>query len=356
MTLFIAIAWLTLVLTGVSVVVSGFILTAHYLENRREARREIVRGQLRRRVVDYIEGRMSFGDALVVLHEERDLALGVLLGVGAGRPATEGSKLFPLYEELGLVADQLAELKHRGWTRRTQAATRLGFMGSPVPIPALVAALEDDMLDVRLSAAYALARLQATQAVAPILLHLALPAYWPLQRMTEILTRMGRSAIDPIISFLHDPKAPAPARAACIRALGALGAHEATRLIIETLAHGDKEVRVQSARALGQLGAEEALPVLMRAMSDDDWEVRAVAASALGRLGDEAAVPVLTRGLCDLVFWVRFNSADALYHVGPHGRLALEEADSAEDAFAKAISRQVLDEHRLPPAEHGGLP
>lgn len=350
MNLFTIIAYIAVGLTGVVVVLSVFAVLSRMYSERREVLIRETRSRLRQTLLDYLSGNLGAEQVQTKLRNE-PLLLGVLVQLANEVTADERAKLYPLFESFGLVRQQLALLTDRSWAKRSQAANRLGYMGSAAAIPSLTAALTDEMLDVRLSAAHALANLKAAEAVPAILRNLSLPAQWPLQRVAETLAEMGDVAVEPLLASLADPDTTDAAQAAAIRALGMLHAVTAGAVVLDHVRHASDEIRVQSAKALGDLGERRAVTPLTWAMNDPVWEVRAAASRSLGQLGDETGVPVLSKHLADPAWWVRFNCATALYQLGADGIEALRAALSHEDAFAQAISRQVLQEHGLLAAE-----
>ena len=357
MSVFIVIAYLTVALTGTVILLSVGLVLFHALSTRKEWRTQERRRRLRECIVEYLAGKTSDEALKAELLQDQDLLVSAIEQLADEADSAECSKLEGLFQLSGmglLLEKELADLSQGSWPKRMRAATRLAYMGSrDEVIPHLQAALEDDMLDVRLAAAHALAKLKALDAAVPILRHLVLPAQWPIQRVTEILFDMGEAVIPHLLAYLDDPDAQAAGKAAAIRTLGMLRATGAVASIIRHLVHPDIEIRVQSTKALGDIGDAQAAPALQQAMHDPAWEVRAVAASVLGVFRDEAALPVLATSLADPAWWVRFNAAHALTKFGARGTAALESALMHTDAFVRDISRQVLEERGLLRAEQG---
>lgn len=335
----------TVIVLGIAVVMlSLFAVITRLIANRRQARIEAQRQAMIAVVRPYLQGEASLADVARAAPGNRDVALGALLSAAADSPSEQYPALHALAEHLGLPQRELAALHHRDWTRRAHAATRLGILRYPAAVPALIHALDDVMLDVRLAAAHALAQLKATEAVEPILRSLALPLAWPLQRCTEILFEMGTSVIEPLLAAQRGGRLPAPATTVVIRVLGMLHAVPAVPILLKYLKHTDTEIRVSSAKALGQIGTRDAAKPLRDALADAEWPVRSAAATALGAINDRDAIPALAAHLADPAWWVRFNAAQALYRL--KGLAQLQAAMSSHtDKFARDISRQVLEEH-----------
>lgn len=359
MSVFVFIAYAVVILTGVILFLSVGVVLFHSLSTRKEQRVRTKRSHLRQCLCEYLSGAMHGEQLKAELSDSEDVLIGVVAQLAEEVSADQRLKLALMFELYGLeylLKRELKEISSKSWPKRMRAAGHLAFMGNrEVVIAHLMAALEDEMLDVRLAAAHSLARLKVPDAVVAILNYLVAPGVWPIQRATEIITEMGEVAILPLLHYLTLPDGQDAGKATAIRALGLQCATDAVGPIIHHLAHSDTEVRLQSARALGAISDIQAVPALLQAMRDHVWEVRAAAAHALGLLKDEAAVPVLTTGLGDSEWWVRFNSASALSQLGESGIGALQNALTHADAFVRDISRMVLEECNLVIAE-GSIP
>ncbi|MCI0749781.1 MAG: HEAT repeat domain-containing protein [Nevskiales bacterium] len=331
-------------------VFSSLALMSRFLEHLRRIRLQRLERKMRTALQAYLAGSLPAAETVVRLHRPRPVALRALLDVASGLPAEPRERLHPVLERLHLHEHQLTALRHRDWTRRAHAASWLGVLHYRNAIPALIAALQDEMLDVRIAAAYALVRLEAGEAVKPVLFGLALPGAWPLQRAAEIFQEMGPKAIPPLLQALNTGNVSNAVAAVVLRTLGLLEAIESVPVLIRYLSHSDTELRISSAKSLGQIGRPETAEALGAALEDPAWEVRNAAAQALGRLKDASVIPALLRKLSDPAWWVRFNAAEALFRL--NGIRALREASlTHSDRFARDISRQILEERGFLTAE-----
>lgn len=360
MNTFIVIAYLTVALTGIVILVSLGLVLFHALSGQSELRMQARRQRLRESLIAYLSGKKDKEALRAELLPQRNLLIGTIEQLAEEVGSAERSKLEALFLLPGLadlLEKELQNLSHGSWSKRMRAATRLAHMGSrDQVVPCLLAALEDEMLDVRLAAAHTLARLSAVDAAVPILRHLTLPGEWPIQRVAEILNDMGDAVVPYLLGYLDDPDAPNAGKSAAIRTLGMRHSTQSGAALIRHLDHPDLEIRVQSARALSAIGDVQAASALRQAMHDKAWEVRAVSAKALGLLRDETALPVLASSLADPAWWVRFNAAHALSQLGELGMATLRDALASTDAFVQGISRQVLEESGLTHADQKGQP
>ena len=345
--MFAFVASFVILLTIAVVALSIFAVVTRWLGNVREARIGAQRRVLLRAIRRFLADEVPLEDVVAVVPPDRTVALGAMVSAASQAPPEQFPRLRVLIQHLHLHDQDLISLRHRDWTRRAHAATRLGILRIHAAETPLIHLLDDAMLDVRLAAANSLAQLGATSAIEPILRSLALPVAWPLQRCAEILHEMGPSAIEPLLAAQKGGRLPASGTAVVARVLGMLRAGAAVPTLVTLLSHGDTEIRVSSAKALGQIGSADATPALRQALSDKVWPVRSAAAKALGEIEDRHALPELELALADEAWWVRFNAAEALHRLGGLAQLTRAATHHA-DRFARDISRQVLEQYGIP--------
>ena len=338
-----AVVMVVIVLAIAVVMLSLFAMATRALSNRRESRIDRQREDFMAAIRRYVAGDTGLQATARAAPHRKDVALGAVLSVAADAPPGQFAALHDLADYLGLAQREIAALGHHDWARRAHAATRLGILRYAGASDALVGALDDRLLDVRLAAARSLAQLKAADAIPAIVASLALPAAWPLQRCAEILVEMGAPGVEPMLALLHREALDAPGTAAVVKALGVLRARHAGPALVKLLKNPDREIRLSSAKALGQIGVPAATPALREALGDPEWPVRSAAAVALGALGDASAVPAIAGRLADGAWWVRFNAAQALYRLDGAGELRAAGRSHA-DPFARDISRKVLEE------------
>ena len=344
------IIYVTAVLTVILLVLTAVIVLLNIVTDQRIAFAVYLRSKMLPVLQQYLAGTAHAEAVLSELQRDREIALECLVEAASGLPSDKRPQLHVFFEYFQFKEELLDELLSRNWAKCIRAATRLGYTGSQECVPVLLKALRDDMLDVRIAAARALAQLGASEAVGPILRALALPGALPQQITAEILYEMGRPAIEPLLGFLRDGnnKDDGPALAVAVRVLGLLKADNAAPEIVALLKHLDSEVRLNSARTLGLLGANIAAGPLCQLVRDPVWEVRSSAVQSLGHIKDATAIPFIATALGDQAWWVRFNAAQALFELGGAGIAALKSAMAVNpDAFARDISRQIMEEHNL---------
>jgi HEAT repeat protein len=240
------------------------------------------------------------------------------------------------------------ELSHRRWS----AAAALGRLGDTAAIPVLRAALKDNDRDFRTQVAQALAELRDAAAI-PVLREAL--GHWDSCVRSPAVKALGK---------IGDPAA-IPALQAVLRGDGrdvrALGTFKRWRM---TMLHdpaaipewqqvdwradfddGERRLRMTAAVALGKIGAPDAIPALQAALHDEDNSVRWTAALALAPLGDPAAIPALQAAIRDKDHAVPVWAADELAKLGasiaiPVLQAALHDEDpEVRMRVAEALTR-----------------
>jgi HEAT repeat protein len=176
-----------------------------------------------------------------------------------------------------------------------EAAARFSALGlliakyptHPATQPALVAALTDPSLEVRLQAAVALGPqgretlvLLATEAAPDNVAASAITALGADFPATLAIHRLGVAKVAGQLETAL----------ACLAAIGREKTPESIAALIETLASDSGPLAAAAARALGAIDGEEAEPALIAALEHESSEARVAAAESLGRLGSPAAV------------------------------------------------------------------
>jgi HEAT repeat protein len=161
---------------------------------------------------------------------------------------------------------------------------RFGQKAEPAVL-ALAGALGDPSLQLRLSAAKALAGIGqgATAAVPALITALGDRDDFVKESVTEALVRIGPAAIEPLITCLHHPRWIE--RAGAAKTLGLIGprAKAAVGALIGALGEEHYGVRTRATEALVRIG-QAAIDALTTAQSDPRPEVRAGAADVLRRI------------------------------------------------------------------------
>jgi len=342
--------WIAVALTLASLLSLLFIIALRWLTDRRLQHTSRFRRNAGPLVSAYAETNTTNGsDTLAVLQADRQEARLLLLTLSAAAAPPERAKIATLFAGLNLVPDELSRLDSRRWETRMEAAQNLGYMGDDTAVPALRKTLHDEVLAVRLAAAYSLAALGRTETTSEIITAFDLPGEMNQRRVAEILMKFGPDGTQTLLAVAANTEGKYSDNAigVAVRVLGLLHAQPAAKQLLPLLKHSEYRVRLNAARSLGLIGDAATAHEITPLVEDQTWEVRNAAVQALGRLkaNQEAT---LVKALADHAWWVRFSAARALYALGDTGIRALKDAVAGNaDGYARDISRQVLQENGL---------
>lgn len=210
------------------------------------------------------------------------------------------------------VKSAVAALDSHNAEERRSALKSLAQMNHPAAYAALVSAVQHTVRDVRVDAAFLLAK--QTDYKDP-------------------------AAVPGLLDALADEDARI--RSAACKALGDIGDGVAVPELLRVMVKdNDSNIRWQATGALGKMGSA-AVPGLCAALRDDDWKVRRSAAEALWSMHEPTAVPSLAEALVDKNDVVRQAAAGALEGMGAGAVMPLIDVmKSMKDA---GISRAAAD-------------
>jgi HEAT repeat protein len=210
---------------------------------------------------------------------------------------------------------------------RRAALRSLAQMNHPAAHAALIGAVQHPMRDVRVDAAFMLAKLTNNQDAA------AVPGL--LDALTD-----------------EDPRI----RIAACKVLGDIGDPASVPALLQILVRqSESDVHWQATSALSKIGAA-AVPGLMDALKDDDWKVRRSAADALWGMREPSAVPGLVEALVDRNDVVKQASAGALEALGDAAVPGLKEALGSRNPALAQAATEVLQRIGTPAAMEATKP
>ena len=254
----------------------------------------------------------------------------------------ERERLGAALDDLGYVDRWMEALSASRWWRRAAGAEKLGIAGAPRSTERLVAALHDDVPEVRIRAAKALGAVGGEAAVAPLVHALREPNRWSTIRIADILAAMREDVVRELMSEYRG--SGINARLATLDILARIRSLVPVAWLEERLGDAERDVRARACHALGAIGSPDSGGALAKALDDSEWPVRAMAAKALGRIGFHAAIPALSASLRDPEWWVRANAAEALRVMGPKGIEALDRMLDDRDVYARHQAVLMLQE------------
>lgn len=277
--------------------------------------------------------------------------------------ATAADSLGDIGPDAAAATDALVKLlSDREAVVRAAAARAIGSIGEPAKaaVPALVKALHDDEGIVTVSAAEALSSIgEPSVASIKSLLndeHLNL-------LMLTVLAEMGPAGVgatDELVKLLDNDVIDLRIEAAlALAGIGPAGLKQAEGALLKRLQDEKYEPRGAMAYALAKMGAKSAIPVLQKTINTDDERLKLASAWALVVLDPHnekyatAAVPTLIGALDHEVPKIRQEAADALSLLGPAAAaaakplLVLYGTSDSDDIRATALYAlaEVAPEH-----------
>lgn len=229
---------------------------------------------------------------------------------------------------------------------RSSAAYALGQMGlrAESAVPDLIAALKDSDSRVRRDAVTSLGRIYNLTTKGPevrgvVLALIEALGDEDLEVRVSAASALGgigpeaRAGVPALVKLLNDPSEAVRIQAANVLAsfagLGELGSEtrDATYSLVVLLKDKSPSMRSSAANAIGAIGPEArtAIPNLMALLKDENPEVRRAAAFALAMMRQEAkaAIPSLLSLLNDEEAQVNFGAISALGNIGREAKVAI---------------------------------
>lgn len=348
---FVEMAWrVTLVFAALSAGVLLVIIGVHW-ESRRNTRRATnLRSKTEPLLAAYLAGKKEDTALVDALAADPVDARALLMDLCERSGRQERSALRELATALPDAGADYAAMRSHRWETRLAAAERLSYFGGPEASQALMAALGDEILAVRLQAARGLAALGDPGSAEPVLMAFDLPGDMNQRRVAEILFDYGEAAARPLVRIARNEAGlySDSAVSTSARVLGMLRCRDAVAPLSALLGNSEYRVRLNAARALGEIGERSALPGLVALAADPVWEVRNAAVQAIGKMGSTAETELLTEALGDTSWWVRRSAARALLALGSKGVDALRQCmRHSPDHYASDASREALEELRI---------
>lgn len=255
--------------------------------------------------------------------------------------------LVEIARRIGLVDDLVERLSSRQMGRRLDAITALARMADPEHQAAFERALDDSSPEVRIQAAWALARVGSRESVPRIIGRMEREELWAAQLMADALTEFGSAAVPAMAADVLIDRANIEGQSRylpdLVRALGAIGDPTAEPALLHALESENAIIRLRAAEALGSAGSPSSVPKLIHTLDDEDWRVRAKAASALGAQRDTRGLSGLRLAMRDSEWWVRQAAAESIGRIVGGDKVLLASLDD-QDPFARdaAVERLTL--------------
>lgn len=265
----------------------------------------------------------------------------------------ERDRLTAILTKTGFHKECLKDLGRSNLRQRRLAAAALQIFEDRESREALIKALDDQDMEVRICAADSLLVIDALPDL-NVLLEKLDPAIAIQSRDVRTLFR-HIAQINPslLLSLSRHSNLTVVHKRLIAEAMSESRDYRVLQTLSEYAGDIDTELRSTAVRALAVLQHPGAAPVIRRALTDMSWQVRAVAAKAAGRIGLADCISLLNFLMDDRNWWVRFRAAEALYKIGSDGIRVLEVRATYTGCggFGRGarMAALVLDEHGLAP-------
>jgi HEAT repeat protein len=227
-------------------------------------------------------------------------------------------------ESLVAALNQLLTPLHVGLWPALTALEDLKQFNLARSVELLLSCLQDPRLEIRETAAWAVAYLGDTRAVEPLLA--CLRQEQNISKRMRIMDALGQlgdgRAVEPLLACLSQAQRAHEISSAvsAVRALGQVGNGRAMEPLLACLEDEwdgpSRPVGVEAAQALGRLRDARAVEPLCTHLQDRSQEVRRAAARALEQVGDRRAVEPLLASLRDPDPRIREEAVWALGQMG----------------------------------------
>lgn len=232
-----------------------------------------------------------------------------LVFIGKGEPAAllplfdaEGSRLkrviSSVASEVGskLYYDRLVELlKNDDGHVRSNAMYGLLRIGEVRAIPAMIAGLTDQYIDVQETAVDCLSRFDKASLDMDAILRM-LQSSDPVLRknVANLIGKLGMPSLVGELCFVMKD-ADTLVRRAAINALAGIKTAESMQCMMRALTDEDVNNRISAILGIGAMGGESAVAPLLLVFSDEDEMLKVYAVKALGSIGSPMALPELIK-------------------------------------------------------------
>lgn len=291
-----------------------------------------------------------------VTRQERQMIQKKLFELIERFTGTHREKLILLFEDMGLVKQDMVRL--RGWWKwtRIDAAYNLGTMRSKEAIPALLELLKASTYDPSI---FIIARsiAKCSRDVNDLREMVVLLNRYQKNCHQLIVDIMSESHVDYIpllVSFLSEKE-----NDFVKIALIGLSIHVQPKMeaALHSLAQStDKDIRIKAIKLLCRDSRYLTNERVNWFMTHHDWEIRAIAVKAIGGLGLRAYIPLLKEAVGDSNWWIRHNSANSLVQLDRDGFVALceilqEERENIKRETAYQVIQKELEKGKTQQAD-----
>lgn len=316
--------WTVSILLAIWALLAVFsLIVVRVFRERRVSRQAAICASLREKVITHIAMRSE--DPMAEAALDRPGFITVALDLLMQIDGESRSRLVALMHRRNIENRLRHGLRQMNQSKRVTAAEALRYFPSHETRNALLRALRDRDLDVRLAAASSLVSLNVAPPLGELLAAIAHKGHAIPVRLGQILRDYCEKHPDAVIAVVRQKSLHPFIRAKAIETLAATGDSRHISAIQSLVLAPEPDLRAAALRAFARLSDLKSRDAIALCLRDKSWFVRAAAADTAGRLGLYDLVPLIVPLVDDEQWWVRFRASEALENLDAAGRGALRK-------------------------------
>jgi HEAT repeat protein len=334
--------WMT-----VASIVASLLLLAYTLELRlrrrlHERRRAGVIVHWRALLGDAVTGRVGGLLQPTLRRKDRPEFLRLWVYTRSMLEGAAADRLIALAERLQLREYVREQAKHAHLKTRLLAIQALGYLRDAESFAALEAIVDQPNTLLSVTAAEALAAIDAPRAMERLIPKIPSRRDWPRTHVFNLLSRASSVVVsEPLYRCI---RAASDDDAAYLLKFAEIAEFDVRDALAVELLRGRDSPEVVAA-ALNVATGHAAVPRIDELLAHPTWYVRMQAAKLVGRMGRPEDAGRLERLLADAEWWVRYRAAKALVRLRGIDAAELERIQlRLEDRYAKDILGQAISE------------
>ncbi len=336
--------WMTIASVAASLLLLLYTLELRLRRRIRERRRAGVVAHWRAVIADAVTGaeRSVAPVAPKLRRGERQEFLRLWVYTRSMLDGAAAERLIALARGLGLTEFVRLQASRAHLGTRLLAMQAQGYLRDADSFAALAAATDDANTLVSITAAEAVAAIDAARGVALLIPKIALRRDWPRAHVFKVLQRAGSAVIsEPLYRSI---RAAGDEDAAYLLQFAEIAEFDVRdALAIEVLRSATDPELV--AAALKIATGHSPVPRIDEFLAHPTWYVRMQAAKLVGRMGRTEGAGRLEKLLADEEWWVRFRAAKALVSLPGMSATELEQIRMrVHDRYARDILGQAIAE------------
>jgi HEAT repeat protein len=337
--------WMTVASLAASLLLLLYTLELRLRRRLREQRRARVVAHWRTIIADAVKGTLISGGAGKLKRGELQEFLRLWVYTRSMLEGAAADRLIALAEELGLKELAREQAQHAHLGTRLIAIQAQGYLHDTERFDALARDTDDVNTVLSITAAEALAQMDASRAVARLMPKIASRRDWPRTHVFKLLQRAGSVVIsEPLYRSI---RAASDDDAAYLLQFAEIAEFDVRDALAAELLQSRNSPELLAA-ALKIATGHASIPRIDELLTHPAWYVRMQAAKLVGRLGRPGDEGRLEKLLGDEEWWVRFRAAKALVRLPRISSADLEQIRlRAHDRFARDILGQAMAEAGL---------